>query len=193
MAGSGLDDASPAEFLPPTPRISVVSTISGAGKTTVGRWLAERYRVPFVELDALHHLPDWQPAPDFEVKVAAATAQPGWVVDGNYYGRLRGMVTDAADLVVWLDLPILACVWRMARRTARRLLTREELWNGNRENFYNAVLARDSLFRFALSTYRRRRREMPGRLRDRKVVRLRSQREVDAWLASLETTATLTP
>ena len=173
-------------------RISVVGTSSGAGKTTVGRRLASIYGVTFVELDSLHHLPNWEPNPQFERLVAAAVEQPDWVIDGNYYGRLGATVTDAADLVVWLDLPMRVMTWRMGRRTARRWLTREELWNGNRESFHAAVLARDSLFRFAISTYRRRRREMPARLRGRNVVHLRSQREVDTWLANLETAATLT-
>jgi adenylate kinase family enzyme len=174
-------------------RIAVVSTSSGAGKTTLGRRLASLYSVPFVELDSLHHLAGWEPNPDFERVVGAAVEQPGWVIDGNYHGRLGDTVTGAADLVVWLDLPMWVCVWRMAKRTARRRLWREELWNGNREDFYNAVLARDSLFRYALSTYRRRRREMPGRLGDQTIVRLRSQGEVDAWLANLEAADTLTP
>jgi len=173
-------------------RIAVVSTSSGAGKTTLARALAAHYDVPHIELDAFHHLAGWQPNPEFELQVADAVQQPGWVVDGNYYGRLGTSATGAADLVVWLDLPIWVCLWRMGRRTARRWLTREELWNGNRETFYAAVLARDSLFRFALSTYRRRRREMPARLEGRPVVRLRSQRDVDAWFANLRAADTLT-
>jgi adenylate kinase family enzyme len=124
--------------------------------------------------------------------VAAAVGQPDWVADGNYHGRLRGIVTDAADIVVWLDLPIRVCLWRVARRTARRWVTRQELWNGNRETFYSAVLARDSLFRYMLSTYRRRRREMPARLQGKTVVHLRSSAEVGAWLAERQATATLT-
>lgn len=184
MRDSDSHDGGRETFLPIARRIAIVSSISGAGKTTLGRRLAEACAVPFIELDAIHHLAGWEPAPDFEAKVAAAIAQPGWVVDGNYYGRLRGTVTGAADLVVWLDLPVRVCLARMARRTARRGLFREVLWNGNRETFYNAVLARDSLFRYALSTYRRRQREMPARLAGRPVVRLRSQTEVDAWLAA---------
>ncbi len=174
-------------------RIAVVATSSGAGKTTLARRLAELYGVPHVELDSLHHLAGWEPAPDLEAKVAVALLQPGWIVDGNYHGRLGGTVTDAADLVVWLDLPMRVCLWRLARRTAWRWLSRAELWNGNRETFHGAFLARDSLFRFALSTYRRRRREMPGRLSGCTVEHLRSQRAVDAWFARLRSAANLTP
>ena len=100
-------------------RVAVVSTCSGAGKTTLARKLAARYAVPHIELDSIHHLAGWRPNPDFEKAVAAAIAQPAWIADGNYHGRLRGAVTNQADLVLWLDLPISVCVWRMAKRTVR--------------------------------------------------------------------------
>jgi adenylate kinase family enzyme len=38
-----------------------------------------------------------------------------------------------ADTVVWLDLPRTTSVARVARRSLRRAITREPLWNGNRE------------------------------------------------------------
>ena len=39
-------------------RVNVKGT-SGSGKTTFARELAEQLGVPFVELDALHHGPNW--------------------------------------------------------------------------------------------------------------------------------------
>lgn len=136
-----------------------------------------------MELDALHHLADWRPNPDFEAEVDAVLAAPGWVVDGNYMGRLGTRVLEAADLVVWLDFPLWLCLKRLAGRTSRRIRTQEALWNGNRETFGNAVLGWDGLFLFTIRHHRRRRREWPRRLAGRKVVRLRSPREVAAWLA----------
>ena len=43
-------------------RVCLIATASGNGKTTVGRQLARRLGVPFVELDALHHGPNWTEA-----------------------------------------------------------------------------------------------------------------------------------
>ena len=92
---------------------------------------------------------------------------------------------DAADLVVWLDLPLRVWLPRLLRRSARRIRGREELWNGNRETLRNVLGSRDALLLFALRTHFRRRREYPGILGARRVVRLRTTTEVDRFLRAL--------
>ena len=54
------------------------------------RALSARLGVPFVELDALHHLPQWQvrDIEDFRAVVDIALAGQAWVVDGNYHSKL---------------------------------------------------------------------------------------------------------
>lgn len=65
----GWDDA-----LPRRPeRVLVVGT-SGAGKTTLAARVARAWRLPRVELDALHHGPGWVPRPEFAREVAAFAA-----------------------------------------------------------------------------------------------------------------------
>lgn len=115
---------------------------SGAGKSTLARALAKRLSVPYVELDAFMHQPGWQPRPDAEfmalVEKATAESQPGWVVDGNYRRFvIEGPVWKRADTVVWLDLPRRTVMRRVIVRTVRRAVTREVLWNGNREPLSN--------------------------------------------------------
>jgi len=114
-------------------RVSVVGN-SGSGKTTLGRALAERLAVPFVELDSVYHQAGWQPLPveDFRRRVQAITSGEDWVIDGNY-SAVRDLVWARADTVIWLDLPRRTVVRRVVLRTLRRVVTRTELWNGNRE------------------------------------------------------------
>ena len=64
--------------------------------------------------------------------MSEVVAGDGWVVDGNY-SVVRDLVWDRADTVVWLDLPRLVVVRRITTRSIRRVVWREELWNGNRE------------------------------------------------------------
>jgi adenylate kinase family enzyme len=168
-------------------RIAVISSASGCGKTTVGRELARRLGVPFYELDALHHGPGWTEASAEELreKVAPLVAEERWVIDGAYRGKLGDLVLAASDTVVWLDLPMRVWLPRLLRRTYRRWRTQEELWSGNRENLRGALLGRDALIPYALRNYGSRRRRYAVELAEYPVVRLRSLREVDAWLATV--------
>ncbi len=165
----------------------VVKGVSGSGKTTVAAELARRLEVTHVELDALHHGPGWQEASAEELRArlkAALDGLDGWVVDGNYDGKLGGLALDRAELVVWLDLPLHVELRRLWRRTLRRIRDREELWNGNREGWRNAFWGRDSLFAWTIRAHRRHRREWPALLARREVVRLRSADAVERWLAT---------
>lgn len=165
-------------------RVAIVSSASGSGKTTLGRELARRLGVPFHELDALNHGPGWIEATPHELRelVEPLLAEPSWVVDGSYRSKLGDLVFEHADLVVWLDLPVRVWLPRLIRRTLRRVVTREELWSGNRESLRNVLFSRQSLLLFALRNYPRRRRLYPRELARYDVVRLRSPRDVERWL-----------
>jgi adenylate kinase family enzyme len=118
-------------------RISVVGS-SGAGKSTVARAFARDIGVPFVELDAIFHQPDWAPLgeDEFRRRVAEVAAGDAWVIDGNY-SAVRALVWARADTVIWIDLPRRAVMRQIVWRTLRRAGFRIELWNGNREPWAN--------------------------------------------------------
>jgi adenylate kinase family enzyme len=166
-------------------KVAVVASASGNGKTTVGRELANRLGVPFVELDALVHGPDWIETPDelLRARLAPILASDGWVIDGNYERKLGDFVLAAAEVIVWLDLPIRVWLPRLVVRTGRRFRGREQLWNGNRESLASALWGRDALFAWAFRSHFRHRREWPEALRDFRVIRLRTPAEVDRFLA----------
>jgi adenylate kinase family enzyme len=131
---------------PMGPRIAVKGA-SGSGKTSLATELARRLGVPHIELDALHHGPNWSEATadEFRARVRAAmdSNPDGWVIDGNYERKLDRLVTDAADTVVWLDLPLPILLVRLWRRTSHRIRTNEESWNGNRESWRTAIRGRE--------------------------------------------------
>jgi adenylate kinase family enzyme len=167
-------------------RVNVKGT-SGSGKTTFAQELARRLDLPFVELDALHHGPDWyQPAAEeFRARVLEALAQlpNGWVIDGNYEAKLGDTVIGPADTIVWLDLPLTLKLRRVGRRTRERIRDDVELWNGNKETWRNALWGRDSLFAWLIRGHFRHRRDWPRRYDgDRRFVRLRSVAEARRWL-----------
>ena len=167
-------------------RIAIVASASGNGKTTLGRELARRLDVPFHELDALNHGPDWTEAtaPELHARVEPLVAGDAWVVDGVYRAKLGDLVLERAELVVWLDLPLAVWLPRLLRRTLGRIVRGEELWNGNRESWRSAFWGRESLLWFALRSHRERRRRYPRELAPYRVVRLRTPQEVERWLAT---------
>lgn len=166
-------------------KVAVVASASGNGKTTVGRELANRLGVPFIELDALVHGPDWSETPDelLRARLAPILASDGWVIDGNYERKLGDFVLVAADVIVWLDLPIRVWLPRLIVRTGRRIRGREPLWNGNRESLPSALWGRESLFAWSFRSHFRHRREWPEALRDFQVIRLRTPAEVERFVA----------
>jgi adenylate kinase family enzyme len=171
----------------PPSRVAIVASASGCGKTTVGRAIAERLGLPFVELDALHHGPGWTEASaeELQAKVRPIVESHAWVVDGNYRGKLGDLVLERAELVVWLDLPMRVWLPRLLRRTFVRVLKREPLWAGNRESLRGAFVGRDALIPWSLRHFRRRRLAYPESLGRFNLVRLRSQEEVERFLSGL--------
>ena len=170
-------------------RVSVAG-ISGSGKTTFARALAERLGVPYVELDALHHGPNWSETPtdEFRERVAAAidAAPDGWVLDGNYRHKVEGIVLARADTLVWLEPPLHVSLGRLGRRTWRRWRGAEELWHGNRELVRNMIGPRQGLFAWALHSHFRHKRELPAAVARHphlRLVHLHSAPEVEAFLA----------
>jgi adenylate kinase family enzyme len=171
----------------PRRRIVVVGT-TGSGKSTLAARLGSVLSVPYVELDALFWDADWTPASDesFRSRTMAALSTGGWVVDGNYR-KVRDIVWANADTLVWLDYPLRVNLWRLTKRTVRRVFQREVLWNGNQELFREAFLSRDSIFLWAIKRHRSRRRQYDALLAQReythlRVVRLHSPAATDRWL-----------
>ena len=77
---------------------------------------------------------------------------------------MRDLVWGRAELLVWLDYPLPLVLGRVVRRTLQRIVTREELWSGNREQWRH-LFTRESLWLWALQTHHRRRKTIP---RDRR-------------------------
>jgi adenylate kinase family enzyme len=134
-------------------RISVVGN-SGSGKSTLARRIAAALGIPHLELDSVFHQPGWQPLDtgEFRQRVLEFTAGQAWIVDGNY-SKVRDIVWARADTVIWLDPPRHRVMRRLIARTLRRMATRAELWNGNREEWRFLFNREESVLAWAWTSH----------------------------------------
>lgn len=140
-------------------RVAVVGT-SCSGKTTFARDLSGIAGAAHIELDALNWKANWEarPTAEFRSLVEEAVSCDRWIADGNYQA-VREIVWSRATAVVWLNYPFWRVFSRALLRALRRVLTREELYSGNRESFRQAFFSRDSILLWVITSHRRRNRE----------------------------------
>lgn len=171
-------------------RIAIIGT-TGSGKSRLAARLAPMLDAEHVELDALFWTQGWRPVmPElFRQRVEAATAGERWIVAGNY-GQVRDLVWGRADTLVWLDYNLPLVLRRLALRTVKRVVTREDLWDtGNRESLRGA-LGKQSILRYALRTHRSNRTRFATDAADDRyahlqVHRLETPRALDQWVDRL--------
>ena len=187
------DHRTPAtSTIPPNPPRIAISGPSGSGKTSLAAELARTCGLRHVEIDALHHGPNWEScgADVLRERVTVALAGDGWVTDATYRSMLGDLVYERAETFVWLDLPVPLVMWRLVRRTHVRNRDKVELWNGNVEPGW-----RESILLLIWPAFKRcfrNRREYPMRLRrypHLDVHRLRSDRDVRPFVQSIQATA----
>lgn len=167
-------------------RVVVIGT-SSVGKTTFARRLASSHGTRAVELDSLYWGPGWTPRPDFPEAVAAAVQHPRWVIDGNY-SSVRDIVWRRCTSIVWLDYSFARVLARALRRTARRVVTGERLYGGNRETIRGAFFDPEGPPWLVVRTHARRRREFPALFRrpeyaHASITRLRTPAAAETFLS----------
>lgn len=175
----------------------------GGGKTMLGKALSARLGLPFVELDALHWLPDWQERPGEEFRQLVHetlddlgdSQGDGWVVDGQYGGKLGPLVLERADTLIWLQLPWRVIFWRTFKRAIRRARDKNLICGENVESWRQSFFSRDSLLLWYIKLrlgggYKRSLARREERLRESghhvTVIRLTSARQLDEFYAAHE-------
>jgi adenylate kinase family enzyme len=166
----------------------VVLGVGGAGKSTLARRLGEILSLPVHHLDRYFWQPGWRPlAPDaWLATLEDLVAGEHWIIDGNYR-RTIPLRLARADTAVFLDPPRRVALRRILRRAVMyRRRPRPDMADGCPEPWL------DLEFMGYIWRYHRDVRPETLALLDafatepgRGIVHLRSDREVERWLAEI--------
>lgn len=89
----------------------------GAGKSTLARQLGAALQIEVIHLDALFWKPNWTPVQrekQVEIQTELVNKEE-WIIDGNYGGTID-IRLQAADTIIFLDIPRTICVYRAFKR-----------------------------------------------------------------------------
>ncbi|WP_156253215.1 hypothetical protein [Pseudactinotalea terrae] len=169
------------------PRRILVHGVTGAGKSTLAEQIGTAAGLPRHSVDdEIGWLPGWVERPHDEQRDLAQriVADEEWVLD-TAYGHWRDVVMPHVDLIVALDYPRWLSFGRLLRRTAVRLVRRDQICNGNVESL-RVLLSADSILWWHWRSFSRKRAQIRRWQRDPgapPMMRLTSPRQVGPLLA----------
>lgn len=160
---------------------------SGAGKSTLARRLSEKTGLKVIHLDKIYWKPNWtEPTKDEWKRTLEKVIQDeAWIMDGNFSGTLD-IRLPACDTVIFLDMPRTACVYRVLKRVAFSYKkTRPDMAENCPEKFDWEFLK--WIWDFENRSKRKMEKLLEQFENEKKIIRLKSKREVEDFLVRLET------
>jgi len=161
---------------------------SGSGKSTLARRLGEAYGVDVLHFDTVQFLPGWEVRPQEEkarITEEFLNTHSDWVIDGTYSKLSFVRRMEEADEIILLLFNRFTCLFRAYRRYRRYAnTTRPDMAEGCKEKF-DWEFAAWILWKGRDRKSRDRFRQIAARYRG-KVVVIRNQKQLDAYLAPVE-------
>ncbi|WP_394940925.1 adenylate kinase [Psychromicrobium sp. YIM B11713] len=185
--------SSPAASLPGGAQRVLIYGVTGSGKSTLALQLGTLTGIaPHLVDEEIGWLPNWQERPPEEQRrlAAALAAEESWILD-SVYGKFRDVVVPRTELIIGLDYSRARTLIQLVRRTARRVIEREPICNGNVETL-RQTFSKDSILVWHFRSFSQKRRTMrdfaaqaaadPSAPR---AILFSHPGEKDRWLASL--------
>lgn len=168
-------------------RVMVIGVSAGVGKSTFARELGELTGIEVTHLDRLYWEPGWveAPAEQFSAAQREIVEHDQWIIEGNYTSTID-IREPHADTVIYLELPLRVCLYRVVKRRIQyHGKTREDLTEGCPEKIDWAFI------KFIITTYGRRKRKMLERkqryaIEGKTVHHLKSSAQIEGFLATIK-------
>jgi adenylate kinase family enzyme len=162
--------------------------VTGSGKTTFARNLAERTGLPWHSVDELTWEPGWVevPADEQRRRIERICAGERWILD-TAYGIWLDVPLARVEVIVGLDYPRWLSLARLLRRTTRRAIDRKPICNGNTETF-RQMFSRDSIIGWHFKSFAHKRARIRAWAADPlgpQVIRFSSPSAARRWLQGL--------
>ncbi|KIW09032.1 uncharacterized protein PV09_00925 [Verruconis gallopava] len=172
-----------------TARRILVLGKSGSGKSTLSRELSSILGIKHVEIDAIFWRPNWQQTPKGVMQtILDRELDPAgeWIADGNFRA-FADITWRRAELIVWLDYPVVPVLWRLLLRSAWRIWTRQQVCGENYENGWGILWPSHEHNVLLACLYQRRNhaREYPRMIKEYgedKVMVFQDERTCQAWV-----------
>lgn len=169
-------------------RISIYG-VTGSGKTTLARSVADATGIAWHSVDDLTWEPGWVQVlvEEQRRRMTDICAQSEWILD-TAYGSWLDVPLARAQLIVALDYPRWFSLQRLVRRTITRLFDRRPICNGNRESL-RQMFSRDAIIVWHFTSFHRKRQRIRRWLDDPTgppVVHLTSPSQTRQWLAAVQ-------
>lgn len=170
-------------------RIMVLGVSSGVGKSTFARTLGEKLDIDVYHLDRFYWEPGWKEATvnDFSKRQSDVIDKETWIIEGNY-SNTYDMRAKRADTIIYLELPLRVCLFRVIKRRweHRGKKVRPDIGEGCEEKLDWEFI------KFIITTYRNRNKKMERRFREfqengpeKNVIPLRSKQAIRKYLEEL--------
>ena len=162
-------------------RIIVIGNC-GSGKSTLSVALGEKLGLPVVHLDKLWWYGSWQQRTreEFDELLDEELQKEKWIIDGNFSRTLPRRL-EHCDTVIWLDLPVLVCLWGVTKRVLQNHgKSRPDMGGDCPERFDQRKI---ELYKAIIGFNRRNKKNYEKLLADSgvKVYRLKSRRQIRAF------------
>lgn len=114
---------------------------SGSGKTYLSKYLSNKYKVPYFDLDDIV----WDNSEFYGVKRDKESRKlllnnilenKSWIIEGIYYNKWVKQSFDDADIIYVLNIPAYICIYRVIKRFIKRKLHMEK---GRKESFQSLI------------------------------------------------------